>query len=1039
MLEKEKRDYIINNSNLNLMIEAGAGAGKTTIIIQRILNQLKNNTITPDRLIIITFTNAASNDFQARLAKGLKDEIKICTNQLEKERLMFALENQSLIQASTIHSFCFKLIKENCLYLTLPIDVELLENNATTNRINNFYNLWIKNNENEIKKFSNEFIWDKLNNILFSEFQDIAELPDDTEFIYNKNVLNNSKTIKDYINDYRLEVENNFYIAKDKYEELNNIHFDSLDEFVNNSGALKDNAKVIYNLSHSDNDFNLKTIRSNIKNSDFLYKKFFKVAKNVYCDNEIISQFSNEAYNNLLDYQKSLIISLAIKIRNDYKKFILQKENKKYISNDQSLQYVLKLVQNEELVNNFQKQHKCIYLDEYQDTDRIQKEIVYRLTRKNNKFLDGSIFLVGDPKQSIYNFRGADLALYNETIKDFNDKGHSEFINLQDNYRSENSIISWVNSSFKNKLDNYQEMTSTRNNNQDKNILNGVYNCYYTEDKPSRENEAKLVVKLINYLMSNYKIYSKENGKEILRSIKYSDFLLLSGKKTYLNIYINELKSNNIPFFLNADLNVEDDSILLKLKNYYNYLSFPYSIYKDAVEEMLNQDYINDTKNIILAKKLFDETKNLNALELLAYLTNHVELYINKDANKVDVINITSLLQQVSEYILTRCPSNKNDVVILINNLISNKIDGFLTLGENDVVRIMNVHKAKGLEGKIVFSINRGQINSKDNNALKDKNKYYPVIKIPNQNNPKAYPTYDNQDPKIKKLIDLSDESTRLEYVEATRAEEALIFFKPVVQNGPTRFNKDNYHLENSTLSLLDDDLINYLQNDDFIPNIETKEYSYNSLFKLNESQKENIYNDILPSEQDYVDTAFEKTKEKKENRPKGNIFGTIMHRCFELYINNLLNNISINKEIIINQALLENYDDILKENKNDYKNYLLKQLNIFENNNIINKIKQGKKVYTEFSFSYFENNNYYNGKIDLLIINQDNTCLIIDYKTDEKGGHSLSELEAHLVKKYTPQLEIYKTAVNKCFNIPLEKISCEFYHMYMDEKHINA
>ena len=81
----------------------------------------------------------------------------------------------------------------------------------------------------------------------------------------------------------------------------------------------------------------------------------------------------------------------------------------------------------------------------------------------------------------------------------------------------------------------------------------------------------------------------------------------------------------------------------------------------------------------------------------------------------------------------------------------------------------------------------------------------------------------------------------------------------------------------------------------------------------------------------------------------------------------------------------------------------------------------------------------YNNGKIDLLIINRDNTCLIIDYKTDEKGGHSLSELEAHLIKKYTPQLEIYKSAINKCFNIPLDNISCEFYHMYMDEKPVTA
>ena len=106
----------------------------------------------------------------------------------------------------------------------------------------------------------------------------------------------------------------------------------------------------------------------------------------------------------------------------------------------------------------FRNRFTHLLVDEFQDTDPIQAEVILLLTTANIEENDwrkvaprpGSLFVVGDPKQSIYRFRRADIVTYND-VKVAIQKGNSQrgrVIELSSNFRTVDSVISWVNSVF---------------------------------------------------------------------------------------------------------------------------------------------------------------------------------------------------------------------------------------------------------------------------------------------------------------------------------------------------------------------------------------------------------------------------------------------------------------------------------------------------------------------------------------------------------------------------------------------------------------
>ena len=119
------------------------------------------------------------------------------------------------------------------------------------------------------------------------------------------------------------------------------------------------------------------------------------------------------------------------------------------LSNNELLYFASELVKKPEARRFFHKRYRCFYVDEFQDTDPLQTEVLHGLTDDGaGNMRDGALFIVGDPKQSIYAFRGADVSLYEEEKRRFEEAANGEVFSLTDNYRSAPEVIQWVNEQF---------------------------------------------------------------------------------------------------------------------------------------------------------------------------------------------------------------------------------------------------------------------------------------------------------------------------------------------------------------------------------------------------------------------------------------------------------------------------------------------------------------------------------------------------------------------------------------------------------------
>ena len=104
---------------------------------------------------------------------------------------------------------------------------------------------------------------------------------------------------------------------------------------------------------------------------------------------------------------------------------------------------------------HFQRRYRFLLVDEFQDTDPLQAEIAFLLAEREPtarswrdvELLPGKLFLVGDPKQSIYRFRRADIAMYHEVSELLKGQG-GEVLTLRQNFRTVASIVGWVNGAF---------------------------------------------------------------------------------------------------------------------------------------------------------------------------------------------------------------------------------------------------------------------------------------------------------------------------------------------------------------------------------------------------------------------------------------------------------------------------------------------------------------------------------------------------------------------------------------------------------------
>ena len=364
----------------------------------------------------------------------------------------------------------------------------------------------------------------------------------------------------------------------------------------------------------------------------------------------------------LLEKEKEYKETLENLIR-DYKKY--KKINRLFDFNDLIDKVLIKLKSDIDFRRYIQKKYRYIIVDEYQDTDKKQRDILKMICGK-----DGNLMVVGDDYQSIYGFRGAEF----ENILRFNeDFPNSYLIKLEKNYRSTEEIVEYSNK-----------------------IASKFYLKYNKVSKSTgRKGDKPKILKFKDENLQNKFIIEK-----ILKfqkdGINYGDMAIIY-RDRYSVIKLEKfLLENSIPYEKKIDNSVQEFEIELYLK-LLNLKREPKNIlyWEDILE------YIPKNSKISIFDILDGKEKNSKILKICKWLEKNCSL---KECLKISMNLMEDIIQ---DRIL------KFEKIAEINSKINLNIDlekyirefnRYLIRKDNvDKVSLISVHSSKGLEWKVVF------------------------------------------------------------------------------------------------------------------------------------------------------------------------------------------------------------------------------------------------------------------------------------------------------------------------------------------------
>lgn len=528
----------------------------------------------------------------------------------------------------------------------------------------------------------------------------------------------------------------------------------------------------------------------------------------------------------------SSTISMLIKVTKDFTLALNEKKRSKNVADFNDVaHFCLEILKNgkDTTAREYSEFYKEIYIDEYQDSSLLQEELLKYLARDEHK-----LFMVGDVKQSIYGFRLARPQIFVDKYNKYADVSKKDTesdirIDLSHNFRSRNEVLESVNSVFEYAMTKelggieYDEAAKLRlganykeldvDNTTELNMM------IKSDDVNDREAEAYMVARRIKDLMANHRV---EDGSENGRPLKYSDIaILLRSSKGWDNVFMNILENEGIPvhvasaqgYFLSFEIKI----LLEYLKIIDNPLqdipltAVMLSVIGGFTEEELSiirgankEGYLFDS--LIKYKETYNDTGDESSI-----LSSHIEKFVerlNYYRRKSEYNSVEEMLTEIidDEYgrIIAAMPNGKKRTANL--NMLLNQAKEYgktsfkgifhfnryiealkkydIDFGEanildetDDTVRIVTVHKSKGLEYPVVFLCGMSKkFNTMDlSKTVLTDSEYGLATDVIDIKRRVKYPLLFKGLIKNKKKIELISEELRLLYVAMTRAKEKLI------------------------------------------------------------------------------------------------------------------------------------------------------------------------------------------------------------------------------------------------------------------------
>lgn len=1048
-IDYRERKRLVEDLETSFCVEAAAGTGKTTLLVDRILSIICSGKAQLDQVVAITFTEKAAGELRIRLRESLEKSLALAEEPV-KGRLGLALEQLDRANVSTIHAFASALLRERPIEAGIDPGFEQLDEMGSDLLFEEVWQKW--------KEKQYETRAPTLRRVLNLEIKlESAVKPIARQLFENRDVALSLpeaecevqigelwKSLRADV--HKLEkLQGHCVDTNDRgYLQIQQLHtlFERGDR-----GDEQDRERIIC----QDFDVSSKGARKNWRTAEA-------------CDRQ--KAICKDLREKVDDTRTRIGHSVASGILNWLKDFLRELEAEKHARGLLDFQDLLLKVRdlvrdNRDVRRYFQERFRYLVVDEFQDTDPLQAELIFYLSEsrpsaqnwKQVEVAPGKLFLVGDPKQSIYRFRRADIEVYKEAKAILARAG--EVVPIRQNFRSAKSVIDGVNRLFRPQMNgsyqaDYVELVEQPGRPESGPGLMLLYppNDYTPSNMETyRQAEADLIARFARKAVGEFQTWEK--SKKEFRKAQFRDLTVLFPVTTSITEYQEALAGAGIPYRFDSGRQFYERAEIRSLVAVLRAIENPAD--SVAVVAALRSPFFGfSDENIFLFKhrggsfnylRTFDDEvgelkpgmeqlrkwhDSLSKLSLPALIEkvldeSHILPFCLLTPNgEQAVANLLRIVELARAFEVQTVATLRGFVRWLEDREASElaEAEGVLAEEEDDAVQLMTVHAAKGLEFPIVVLANFGCQTNQRRPFLVDHGQRRVSIAIGGRE--RGFRTPEHEEMFQRDGQRASAEDLRLLYVATTRARDYLAiplvetnsgdkarftrYFMPLWLSAPTdncAASEDGVlKVPAGALPPQEERQIVLRRNvgqrslplDEVAPLLDERRQWREALVALSIGAE--------PAQREAEHESWKFGKERAGWRGTGVAasVGTAFHR--------IMQHLQLSDDPML-QSLVE--QAAIAEGIPDQQATLRQIVVATLKHPLIERARKARRIWRELPFALSEEGELREGYIDLLF-EESSGLVLVDYKTDDIEPRKMDEAVSH----YASQASLYMRAVEQ-------------------------
>ncbi len=821
LTDAESRRIAAEDLDRNLLVEAGAGTGKTTLLIRRILNLVRTGRARLPEIAAVTFTEKAASELLERV-RGEIEKAVATGNGDSDERALWerALDDVDTAQISTIHALAGKLLRESPFEAGIDPRFDVLDGPSAKLALDEAWDEWLPGAleldprplcravRAGVKLSAAQALAEQLHEHRDRDIERaVPPGPPDGA----KAFLEEWRRIQATLDGLAPRCTNPADAGFVQIRSLG-LSLKQARAFVQ-EGEIQTLETVLLGLKIQKNSGNQKNWRE---------KDALKEAKTHFED------LAGKQENLAAAIRHEIIRDLVLWLRGFVDAAVADRRAQGLLTFQDYLIECRNLLRDHVGVRErFQKRFKAVLLDEFQDTDPLQVEIAFFLAEKSPprardwrevELGPGKLFIVGDPKQSIYRFRRADIEIYEEVKAKLDSTER-----ITNNFRSQAGIIDWVNGAFERLIQkpedgghyqsDYEPLVATKRALTPPLTLEAAAGRELKRVSEASREEAERV--------AGHLLGLREQGTP------WKDIAILFPASTDIDIYEAALRGARIPYFLDGGREFYRQQEVAGVLHCLDALERPEdpmalaaalksSILGHGDEEMVELlaeggglSYMSPLPPKLESTALARSIERLrglhearNRLTLPALLSRLIDDTGAAAAAPLRDRGGLSSLQNLRKLAArARCFETEGTgasaaeftrwLKTLTRDDTSKEAESPAFEEKEDVVRMMSIHKAKGLQFKTVVLINLFRERRKSESFVWVRDGGHERLEAKFGDQTKlAFRTLRFKEAEQAEEKRQTAEVVRLLYVAATRAEERLVVSKiePKGKQNPARY-----------------------------------------------------------------------------------------------------------------------------------------------------------------------------------------------------------------------------------------------------------